>query len=192
MNARHRLLLAAAKAYIEAMRLPAGEKPEDHARFLEMLAGTTPASDARLFQIPDIEVTLTVRLHDIMEVNKQARDLAWWKELERTAKADADDMWRHWADARDALEDTTIGGWKARASAALRKIRLLDRTKRHKRHPGILDRWSTLTDPHVGLPGPRMSQLDALLLIAGEAGMSPANVKRILRKEGVNVTARCP
>lgn len=187
MNPRDRLLLATARAYLQAMGFPDDAKPEDYARHLEHLS----EADVRLVQAPDIEITIPIRLHDALQLAKSAKDAPYWKAQAETEHHNWLQWVRAWRAALAALTSDPALTWKSRASSALRAMGLLGRTKRTKEHPELLRRWSTLTDHHVGPPeGPRLSQRAALLLIATETGIDPETIKKRLQREGVKVSVR--
>lgn len=181
MNARDRLLIAAARAYQTAHEVPASEPVEARARFMDR---------ERLEYVPDIEVEVTVSLRDLIAVTRAAKDGELCRHALEREREENMKWWRDWFRARECFRNDGRS-WKSRASAALRELGLLGRTKRELDNGLLLARWSTLTDPNVGPPeGPRLSQRAALLLLAAEKKMEPGTLKQRLYREGVKIGVR--
>lgn len=182
MNARDRLLLTAARAYQAAYGVPSSEAAEARAKWLDQ--SMHPAN------APDIEVTVSLR--DLLEITQAAKTAEHCRrELERERNENMK-WWRDWFRARECFRNDGRS-WKSRASGALRELGLLGRTKRELDNGLLLARWSTLTDPNVGLPeGPRLSQRAALLVLGSETGIDPGTIKKRLQRKGVNVTVYDP
>jgi hypothetical protein len=180
MKARDRLLLAAARAYQDALGMPPGESVEARAKWIDQAMQVEHA--------PDAEVTVSLR--DLIEVTRAAKDVERLRlELEHE-RQEGDRFWQVW---RRALGQFANDGrdWNARARAALRELGLLTKTKRKKDNSELVARWSALTDPNAGPPeGQRLSKRAALQLLSQETGVAPGTLKQRLYHEGVKIGVR--
>lgn len=163
---RGRLLLAAARAYIEARGLPADARPEHYARWLA--ANRAPDETEG--------VTVPIPLADVLAAAQEIERGKFDREQGARESAAVDSWITAWTDARAIMADPTRGDWKKRAALAVRALHLRGR----QRDPdALLWRWRELTDGYADHAKPdKRAALERLGLELWPNSKDPAGAAR--------------
>ena len=172
---RHRLLLAAAEAYIRARGLDRADPParaEDCARFLTHAHLPPQALDG---------VKASVPLADLLAAAKAVNDAARYRSSYETERSALDSWIDAWQRARDAMKDKSKP-YKQRLAAVRRIMGLRGKRPDLSVREELADRYRMLIDDG---PGRTNEKLAAIYKIAADTRKTPEAVRKALYREGI-------